>query len=83
MKKSELALLILMVGITGLLTYFVLDSFIGGNKLKPVTIDKAEKISSSIKPPSDKVFVNDAYNPTIKIKIGDQANQQPFNTASP
>lgn len=79
MKKSELALLILIVGIVGLTTYFVLDSLVGGNRLKPVSVDSAEEMSSSLTPPNEQIFAADTYNPTIKIKIGDQANEQPFN----
>lgn len=81
MKKTDLALLILIVGIVGLITYYLLNMFLGDKELKAIKVDKATKIETSLVPPSDKVFVNDAYNPTIKVKIGDQANQQPFNPA--
>lgn len=82
MKKSDLALLVLIVGLVGLITYFAVDSMLGKKELKPYSYDSATEIKSSLTPPSDKVFVTDAYNPTIKIKIGDQANQQPFNASS-
>lgn len=82
MKKNEIALLILIVGIVGIITYFILNSALAGLKPKEVSVDHAEPISSQLTDMdtlSETVFVEKAYNPTIKVKIGDQANEQPFN----
>lgn len=82
MKKSEIALLILIVGIVGIITYFILNSALAGLKPKPEEVLTAKEISSTLmdmETLSSTVFVEGAYNPTIKVTIGDQANQQPFN----
>ena len=78
MKRNEIALLILIVGVAALSSYFNVRSLVGGGDPKPVTIDKAEPISATVVEPSKNIFNVKAYNPTIKIKIGDQSNKGPF-----
>lgn len=78
MKRNEIALLVLIVGVVALAAYFTVKSIIGGGDPKAITIDKAESISSTLAEPAKNIFNENAYNPTIKIKIGDQSNQGPF-----
>ena len=81
MKKNEIAILVLIVGVAGLASYFIVGSLVSGSKPKPITIDKAEPISSQVSQPDEALFKNpNAFNPTIKINIGNQSNQQPFNS---
>lgn len=85
MKKNEIALLILIVGGVGLITYFSLNSLLSGLKVKPVEVSIVEPINSTLTDMEllkKSVFVEGAYNPTIKVNIGNQANQQPFNSAT-
>lgn len=85
MKRNEIALLVLIVGGVGLATYFILSSVLSGLATKPVEVDVATPISSNITDMDSlkkRLFVDGAYNPTVKVTIGDQANQQPFNTTS-
>lgn len=81
MKKNEIALLILIVGVVGLITYFALNSALAGLKPKPVSVDTADPISETLVAPNKDVFKEGAFNPTVKVNIGDQSNEQPFNAA--
>ena len=79
MKKNEIALLLVIAGIVGLISYFTVNSIVGGGKPKSVEVEKVEQISSTIDEPNKAVFGStDAFNPTVKIIIGDQSNQDPF-----
>lgn len=78
MKRNEIALLVLIVGTVSLACYFVVKSVIGAGDPAPVVIDKAEPISHTVVSPTRNIFHDNAYNPTIKIKIGNQSNQGPF-----
>lgn len=82
MKKNEFALLILIVGVTALLSYWVVNSLISDLKPKPVSLPKASAISSEVVTPSPAIFNKaSGINPTVKITIGGQSGQQPFNDA--
>lgn len=88
MKRNEIALLVLIVGGVGLITYFGLNSLLSGSMFapKPVDYDIATPLTSQLSDMDSlkkRLFVEGSYNPTIKVTIGDQANQQPFNATTP
>lgn len=78
MKKNEIAILVLIVSIVVVATYFVLNAVIGKAAAQAVNVEKAEAFTTELVLPSDKIFNKDAINPTVKVKIGDQSGQQPF-----
>lgn len=78
MKKNEIALLILIVSIVALLSYFALNALLSGVSDKKITVEKTTELSKTIVAPDPTVFSADAINPTIKVKIGDLSGQQPF-----
>jgi|JI10StandDraft_1071094.scaffolds.fasta_scaffold07654_8 hypothetical protein len=85
MKRNEIALLILIVGGVGIVTYFALNSFLSGMAAKPVAVEVATPISATLVDMDSlkkRLFVEGSYNPTVKVTIGDQANKQPFNSTT-
>lgn len=78
MKKNEIALLILVVSIVALATYLVVNALAGQSSAKAVTVERADRFSDSVVAPDERIFRDNAINPTVKVKIGDQSNQQPF-----
>jgi hypothetical protein len=78
MKKNELALIILIVSIAMAATYFTVAAFIPAPGKTPVKVEVAEAIEPTVVQPSKDVFNKDAINPTVKVSIGNQSNQQPF-----
>ena len=78
MKKSDWALILLIVTIVGIASYFVVDTLLPTPGANPETVETAEAISSSIVTPDATVFGEDAINPTVKITVGNQGGEQPF-----
>ncbi|MBC7746832.1 hypothetical protein H7Y40_02535 [Pedobacter sp.] len=78
MKKNEVALLILIVSVVALDTYFVINAAVGKAAAKAVIVERADAFTTKLVPPSTTIFNKDAINPTVKVKIGDQSGQQPF-----
>ena len=71
MKKSDIAMIILIASFSALLAFFI------GNQipvLKPdekgVKVPTTEKINESVATPDSKVFNKDAINPTVQTVIG-------------
>jgi len=79
MKKSDLAILALIVSLTLVITFLIVKAVFGEAKNDTTKVEKADPISSTIVDPSPKVFNRDAINPTVVIQIGNPANQQPFS----
>ena len=78
MKKTDVALIILIVGIVGLATFILVNTLVGEPGAEPVQVETAEPIVTEVTEPSKAVFNDKAINPTVKVKIGNQSNQQPF-----
>jgi len=78
MKKNDIALIILIVSISLVVTYFGLKAILGEPKNDATKAEVVEPISAQIVQPSSTIFNKDAINPTVNIQIGNSANQQPF-----
>lgn len=79
MKRSDIALLILIVSITLVISFLSIQALFGQPNNEAVAVERAESVSADIVPPSPAIFNSDAINPTVVIQIGNPANQQPFS----
>lgn len=79
MKKNDIAVLILVISISIITTYFIGKAIVGEPKDNPVKVERVEKISAEITDPDESIFNAQAINPTVYIQIGQPSNQQPFN----
>jgi hypothetical protein len=78
MKKNDIALIILIVSVSLVVSYFIVKAIVGDPKNQEVTAEVVEPITSDLTQPSNKIFNRDAINPTVVIQIGNPSNQQPF-----
>ncbi|MBL8160036.1 hypothetical protein JNJ66_06295 [Candidatus Saccharibacteria bacterium] len=78
MKKNDIALIILVVSISLVTSYFLLGAIMGKPSTQKLTAEVVEPISPSLETPSPKIFNDQAIDPTVQINIGDAANTQPF-----
>lgn len=78
MKKNDIALIILIVSLSLVASYFLLSALIGEPGANSSEVEVVEPISAELTEPSERVFNADAIDPTVVIEIGNPANQQPF-----
>lgn len=78
MKKNDIAIIVLVVSVSMIASYFIMKAIIGEPQSQSTKAEVVEPISASLDPPQAKVFNKDAINPTVSIQIGNQSNQQPF-----
>ena len=78
MKKSDIAVLALIVSITLVLSFLIVKSLFGEPQNSSTKVEKAEPISATLVQPSPSIFNRNAINPTVVIQIGNPGNQQPF-----
>lgn len=78
MKQKDIALIIIIVFVSGVLSFFISNQFISPPKHDEKAA-KVEPITSEFSEPSDKYFNDESINPTQPITIGDNANPQPIN----
>lgn len=78
MKKSDIALLALIVSLTLVISFLVVKALFGEAQNTSTKVEVAAPISATLEQPSPLIFNKGAINPTVVIQIGNPANQQPF-----
>ena len=76
MKKSDIAMIILIASISVLVAYFAAKALLGDSKSQAVTVKTTEPITSDIAQPDPAVFNKDAINPTVEVIIGGDGQEQ-------
>jgi hypothetical protein len=77
MKKSDVAMIILIASVSILVAYFVAKGIVGDVQNQSVKVKTAEPISEAIDAPDPTIFNPNAINPTVEVIIGaDGASSQ-------
>ncbi len=74
MKRSDIAMIILIASISVLVAYFVAKAVIGDTQNESVKVKTAEPISTEIEKPDPAVFNSHAINPTVEVIIGGKSD---------
>lgn len=70
MNKNQIAILVLILGVAALASYFAGSALLGDKVSKPVDVEYIDSLSAEIVPPSPSVYTLESINPTIPIAIG-------------
>lgn len=70
MKKSDIAMIILIASISVLVAYFVAKAIVGDVQNESVKVKTADPITTDIVQPDTSVFNSTAINPTVEVIIG-------------
>lgn len=73
MKKSDIAMIILIASISVLVSYFVAKALIGDTANESVVVKTTDEISTEVEKPDSGIFNSKAINPTVQVIIGDQS----------
>lgn len=79
MKKGDIAILVLIVSLTLVISFLLVKALFGEPQNQAIKVEKAAPISANVTQPDTRIFNKDAINPTVVIQIGNPANQQPFS----
>jgi hypothetical protein len=74
MKSSDLAMIILIASLSVMFAYGAVSAIPGLKQSdEPVKVKTAERYSAEVEEPNDRVFNEDAINPTVDVTIGGQS----------
>ena len=83
MKKTDIAMIILIASVSILGAYFIAASLpIFRDANKPVNVKVATPISETVTEPDSKLFNSEAINPTVEVIIGSGGSDSPATTPS-
>ncbi len=78
MKQKDIALIIVIAFISGLISFFLSGLLITNSENRSEEVEVVEAISGNLTEPDARYFNAQAINPTQLIQIGDSDNQQPL-----
>lgn len=78
MKQEDMASLLLIVGISLIVSFIGARAILGSPDDRSKEVQIIRPIEAGIDTPSEKIFNDDAINPTELIDIGDTQTDTPF-----
>jgi hypothetical protein len=69
MKKTDIAMIVLIASVSVLIAFFVAKSIFGDVYTGTAKVKTIEKIDSTIVEPSADIFNKNAINPAVQVKI--------------
>lgn len=82
MKQKDIALIILIVAIAGMLSFFVSKQLFSSPKNRQQQVEVVQPITADFPKPDERYFNNQAFDPTQTITIGGNSNPDPFSSSS-
>lgn len=79
MKQKDIALILVMVFISGLLAFVISRWVFSKPQNREQTAEVVDIIKADFPPPPSKYFNSSSVNPTQQIEIGNNPNPNPFN----
>lgn len=73
MKKTDIAMIVLIAAIGIIGAFFVTKSILGSGSTDEVSVDRIESISASIDEVDPTIFNSNAINPAVKVELTEQA----------
>lgn len=70
MKRSDIAVIIIVASVSVLVSFFATRAIFGGAANEPVNVLTVDKISDSIVEPDSAIFNENAINPSVEVKVG-------------
>lgn len=69
MKKTDIAMIVLIVALSAGVAYFIASKAFGGMTQKGVTVKTVDPISSEVQTPDPAFFNENAINPSVEVNI--------------
>jgi mannitol-specific phosphotransferase system IIBC component len=76
MKKSDIAMIILIAAVSVIIAYFIANAVIGDVKSEAVKVKTADPITADVQEPDKTIFNSNAINPTVEVIIGGEQAQE-------
>lgn len=71
MKRTDIAMIILIASMSMLVSYFTAKAILGDSQSEAVMVKTADPISPDVADPDERIFNKDAINPTVEVFIGE------------
>jgi hypothetical protein len=74
MKRTDIAMIVLIAAVSAGIAYFVANSVFGGITTQSVKVQTIDPITSTVQTPDPNIFNSNAINPAIEVNISDSGS---------
>lgn len=82
MKQKDLALIIVIIFISAVISLFVSKALFASPKNRQQQVEVVQPITADFPKPDNHYFNSQSFDPTKQITIGQNANPAPFSSTS-
>ncbi len=75
MKRTEIAMIILIASASAFITFFAVNSLLGGKIRQTATIETTQAIDRQLVTPTKRIFNTRSINPTVEVYVKDQGGE--------
>lgn len=75
MKRTEIAMIILIASAAATITFFAVSSLLGGKIKQTATIEQTEAIDRQLTQPTKRIFNSRSINPTVEVYVQEQGGE--------
>lgn len=79
MKQKDIALIVVIVAVSAVLSFVVSNALFGSPKTRQQQAEVVQPISADFEQPDSRYFNKNSFDPTKPITIGQNANPDPFS----
>lgn len=69
MKKTDIAMIILIAAVSVMVAFFVTKTIFGGTATEAVKVDTIDEMTAEVTPPDPAIFNSTAINPAVEVQI--------------
>ena len=80
MKQTDIAMLILIISLSLVFSFFVGNAVFGGESNRSTEVEVVEPITAEFPDPDENIFNAKSINPTQTINIGGSKSTDPFTS---
>lgn len=73
MKRSDIAMIILIASVSAVVAYFIAQAIFGNFQEQGVKVQTVDAINATIEEPDPLIFNSNAINPTVEVQISSGA----------
>ena len=82
MKQKDIALIIIIAAISGVVSLFVSKALFAAPANRAQKVEVVDAITTEFNKPDSKYFNSSSINPTQTVPVGESNNANPFNGAN-
>lgn len=76
MKKTDIAMIVLIASVSAVIAYFIAQAIFGNFQEQGVKVQTVDAINATVEDPDPAIFNTNAINPAVEVQINSGTSEQ-------